>query len=173
MLIFSKKHQHNKRFQTCCLNFWIVGLASFLLFSGILFNAYSFSLSQEEAEPSALILSGGNSLSASCSPVNPDLKVVEEIPVVVTAYSSTPSQTDDTPFVTASGSGVKDGVVANNLLPFGTQIRIPEVFGDKVFVVEDRMNWRKGYYMVDVWLPEYNQALAFGAQQTHIEILGR
>ena len=39
----------------------------------------------------------------------------------VTAYSSTPEETDDTPFVTASGTSVRDGVIATNFLEFGTK----------------------------------------------------
>lgn len=112
----------------------------------------------------------GNSLLPVASPENP-LVPVQKIKVVVTAYSSTIAQTDSTPFITASGSSVKDGIVANNLLPFGTKIRIPEIYGDRVFVVEDRMNWRKGYYHVDIWFPEYWQAKEFGAKNLYIEIL--
>ncbi|MDP3003980.1 MAG: hypothetical protein Q8N43_00505, partial [Candidatus Azambacteria bacterium] len=36
--------------------------------------------------------------------------------VVLTAYSSTPDQTDDTPFITASNTRVRDGIVAANFL---------------------------------------------------------
>ena len=113
----------------------------------------------------------GNTLSSLSNPANPPPRVVKELPVIVTAYSSTESQTDDTPFITASGSYVRDGIVANNLLPFGTRIRIPEVYGDKIFVVEDRMNRKKGYYHIDVWLSSYLQALSFGAKRTTIEVL--
>jgi len=97
----------------------------------------------------------------------------ERMNVVVTAYSSTPWETDETPFITASGKPVREGIVANNFLPFGTKIRIPEIFGEKIFVVEDRMHWRKGYHHIDVWFPNYQEALAFGAKKTYIEILGK
>lgn len=98
-------------------------------------------------------------------------EVSKTIKMVVTAYSSTPDQTDSTPFTTASGKQVTDGIVANNMLPFGTKIRIPELYGDKIFVVEDRMHSRKGKYHVDIWFPEYKQAKNFGAAVTKIEIL--
>lgn len=91
--------------------------------------------------------------------------------VVVTAYSSTPWQTDNDPYITASGSQVKEGIIANNLLPFGTKVKIPELFGEKIFVVEDRMNQKKGYYHVDVWFPSYWEAKNFGVKRTYIEIL--
>ena len=98
-------------------------------------------------------------------------EVVKTIRMVITAYSSTEDQTDDTPFITASGKYVQDGFVANNMLPFGTKIRIPELYGDKVFVVEDRMHQRKGKYHADIWFPEYQQAKQFGAKFSNIEIL--
>jgi 3D (Asp-Asp-Asp) domain-containing protein len=112
-----------------------------------------------------------NTLSSLSNPANPPPKVARELPVIITAYSSTVSQTDDTPFITASGSYVRDGIVANNLLPFGTKIRIPDIYGDKIFVVEDRMNRKKGYYHFDIWLADYGQAMNFGAKRTTIEVL--
>ena len=99
------------------------------------------------------------------------LKTVGKIKMVITAYSSTPWETDGNPFITASGSCVREGIVANNLLPFGTKIRIPELYGDKIFVVEDRMNWKKGYYHLDIWFPNYQEAKNFGAKKAYVEIL--
>jgi 3D (Asp-Asp-Asp) domain-containing protein len=98
-------------------------------------------------------------------------KVVKTINVVITAYSSTPDQTDDSPFITASGKTVADGIIANNLLPFGTKVRIPKLYGDKVFVVQDRMNRRMGNYRFDIWFPDRTSALKFGVKATDIEVL--
>ncbi len=120
---------------------------------------------------SSFVFVQGNALNSLSNPNNPPPKVVKELPVIITAYSSTEAQTDDTPFITASGSYVRDGIVANNLLPFGTRIRIPEVYGDKIFVVEDRMNRRKGNYHFDIWFSDYWQAKNFGAKRTTIEVL--
>lgn len=100
-----------------------------------------------------------------------ETKEAEKIDVVLTAYSSTTWQTDDTPFITASGSYVEQGIVANNLLPFGTKIKIPEIYGDQIFVVEDRMHPRKGYYHVDIWFSDYDDAVNFGVKETYIEIV--
>jgi len=111
-----------------------------------------------------------NSLVAISNPENPEPEAVKTIKVVVTAYSSTVWETDDTPFTTACGSTVRDGIVATNFLPFGTKIRIPEVYGNKIFVVEDRMNPFAKYH-VDVWFPSYWEALNFGAKWTYIEVL--
>ena len=97
-------------------------------------------------------------------------KVARRIPVIVTAYSSTPEQTDSTPFITASGTKVREGIVAANFVSFGTEVRLPDLYGGKVFIVEDRMHPRKRY-QVDIWFPTYEEALSFGAKRTFIEVL--
>jgi len=88
-------------------------------------------------------------------------EIIREFIVQATAYSSTPDQTDDTPFITASNTYVRDGVVAANFLPFGTKIKIPEKFGDKIFIVEDRMH-KRFQNRIDVWFPDRKSALRFG-----------
>ncbi len=88
----------------------------------------------------------------------------------VTAYSSSPNETDDTPFITASGLHVRDGIVATNLLPFGTKIQIPSLFGDKVFTVEDRMAKRMKD-VVDVWMVSKTAALKFGVSYAKIVVV--
>ena len=103
--------------------------------------------------------------------VNEAKKVIKKFKVTVTAYASVPEQTDDTPFITASGKRVGDGIIANNMLPFGTKIRIPKLYGNKVFTVEDRMASYKGNYHVDIWMPEKTLAVNFGVKTAEIEIL--
>jgi len=98
-------------------------------------------------------------------------KAVKTIQVKVTAYSSTPGQTDDTPFITASGKHVADGIIANNMLPFGTKVKIPSLYGDKIFVVQDRMASFKSNYHVDIWMASYAQAKNFGVKTVDIEVL--
>ena len=98
-------------------------------------------------------------------------QAIKTIKVIATAYSSTADQTDDTPFLTASGKNVKDGIIASNLLPFGTKVTIPKLYGDKIFTVEDRMNKRKGNYQVDIWMPSRSLALNFGAKNAEMEVL--
>ncbi len=90
--------------------------------------------------------------------------------VWVTAYSSTPEETDDTPFIAANGTLVHDGIVAANFLPFGAKVQIPSQFGNKIFVVEDRMHERKTN-VVDIWMPSKDEAKQFGAYYTEIVIL--
>src|SRR5579864_3310915 len=79
----------------------------------------------------------------------------------ITAYSSSPDETDDTPFITANGTHVHDGIVATNILPFGTKVMMPALFGDKIFTVEDRMN-RRIKNTMDIWMPSKRAALVFG-----------
>jgi 3D (Asp-Asp-Asp) domain-containing protein len=98
------------------------------------------------------------------------MPTIRESLVWITAYASVPGETDDTPFITASGDYVRDGIVASNFLPFGTKIRIPTLFGSKIFTVEDRMNV-KFNQRVDIWMPTVNAAIYFGLQHAPIEVL--
>ena len=93
--------------------------------------------------------------------------------VRLTAYSSTPDQTDSTPFITASGNRVRPGIIAHNGLPFGTKVRfldIPHHRG-KVFTDDDRMNHRYDRHYADLWTYTRQSALKFGAPQTRMEII--
>lgn len=89
--------------------------------------------------------------------------------VTVTAYSSTPDQCDDTPLITANGKWVYDGLVAANFLAFGTKIKLPDYFGDKIFTVDDRMH-AKFQSRVDVWMPTRELAQAFGVRYLKVEV---
>lgn len=100
-----------------------------------------------------------------------DVRVAKTIRLTVTAYSSTVDQTDADPFTTASGTKVHNGIIAHNFLPFGTRVRFPDAFGDKVFVVADRLNDRKGFYIADVWMPTREDAEQWGAPILKMEIL--
>jgi len=113
-----------------------------------------------------------NSIFESKNPLTLEYEIakMEKIEVVVTGYSSSPLETDDTPYLTALGTKVKEGIVATNILPFGTQIKLPELYGDKVFIVEDRMCSDRSY-QVDIWFPSSREALNFGVKRTYVEIL--
>jgi len=109
---------------------------------------------------------------ALIQPSVPDIPVVRYSSwVLTTAYSSTFDQTDSTPFITASGTRVRDGIVACNFLRFGTRVRFPQLYGDKIFIVEDRMA-RKNSHKIDIWFASRNQAKQFGIKQVKIEVLG-
>lgn len=90
--------------------------------------------------------------------------------MVVTAYSSSPDETDSTPHITAAGTRTREGVVAANLFPLGTRLKIPELFGDRVLVVEDRMHGRFTERL-DVWMPSKWLALRFGKKQAEVEVV--
>jgi len=148
-----------------------------ILVIGTLFLGLSVQNSQAELSSEndtlggKLLLLGENTIMPVVSPANPESKIVKKMSVIVTAYSSTPWETQGDPFITASGARVRDGIIANNLLPLGTKVKIPEIYGDKIFVVEDRMNKNKGKYQIDIWFSDHWQALDFGAKRTYIEVL--
>ncbi len=103
-----------------------------------------------------------------------DLKVNRETYRTITAYNSEIGQTDSEPCITASGfdlcaNGQEDSAAAN-WLPFGAKIRIPELFGDRVFIVRDRMNGKYSNRL-DIWMLEKADAKKFGVRVALIEIL--
>lgn len=90
--------------------------------------------------------------------------------VLVTAYSSTPEETDESPYITASNTFVREGVVAANFLPFRTRLRIPQYFGDTELIVEDRMHERFSN-RIDLWMPDKAHARQWGARWVKVEVL--
>jgi 3D (Asp-Asp-Asp) domain-containing protein len=93
---------------------------------------------------------------------------------VMTAYNSEVAQTDSSPCITANGFNVcKHGIedtIAANFLKMGTKVRIPELYGDRVFVVRDRMN-AKHPNRVDIWMKDRASAIKFGVKTAKIEVL--
>jgi len=89
--------------------------------------------------------------------------------VTVTAYSSTVDQCDDSPFIGASNKYVYDGMVATNFLRFGTKVKFPDIFGNKIYTVDDRMNVKYNS-RIDIWMPTREQAKQFGARYLKVEI---
>ncbi|MDD2257748.1 hypothetical protein EOL72_01205 [Candidatus Falkowbacteria bacterium] len=101
-------------------------------------------------------------------------RVIKTSEHIITAYNSEAAQTDSSPCITANGfnvceHGIEDTIGAN-FLKLGTKVRIPELFGDQVFVVRDRMNKRFSN-RVDVWMVEKKDALKFGVKTAKIEVL--
>jgi 3D (Asp-Asp-Asp) domain-containing protein len=95
------------------------------------------------------------------------------VPVVITGYTSRPSETDDTPFVTAANTRTRPGVVAlsRDLLRRYTP-GAPFEFGDVIhvsgvgdFIVEDSMasRWER---RADIWFENLADARAFGRRRT-------
>ncbi|MCU0679470.1 MAG: 3D domain-containing protein [Planctomycetes bacterium] len=107
-------------------------------------------------------------------PENKELTVKFEGYFNITAYSSEVSQCDGAPCITANGFnlcdyGIEDSIAAN-FLPFGSKIKIPELFGEKVFVVRDRMNARYDSW-IDIWMNDIVDAKNFGVKKANIKVL--
>jgi len=149
----------------------VLGIFPFYLPNGKQVRA-DVEIGSTDQEPSDLqIIQETTLLPLIAPPFQKEAETSKKIQVIVTAYSSSIWETQGDPFITASGARVRDGIVANNFLPFGTQIRLPEIFDDKIFTVEDRMHSRKGDYQVDIWFPSREKALEFGAKLTEMEIV--
>jgi len=102
------------------------------------------------------------------------LKVVSTSTHTMTAYNSEAAQTDASPCITANGfnvceHGIEDTIAAN-FLPMGTKVKIPDLFGDRIFVVRDRMNQRHAT-RVDVWMKDRTSAIKFGVKVAKIQVL--
>lgn len=103
---------------------------------------------------------------------NKQYEVKNSFMSTITAYSSSPDETFGDPFTMASGDRVFDGALAHQYLPFGTKVRFPEQFGDKIFVVKDRLHPRHtSQYHFDMWVHSKVEAKTWGARQIKVEIL--
>jgi len=99
--------------------------------------------------------------------------------VRATAYNSLPGQTDSSPFITATGTRVRPGVVAlsRDLLrsfPYGSKIMLEDMSGrynsmlkGRIFIVEDTMAARKTNSL-DIWMGTRSEAIRFGARTLRI-----
>jgi len=145
----------------------LVGMGLVLGLSWPIFtiNAISFAPLKNAVEVSSTKLFLSNN-------IKPNIFTEKRIKVVLTAYSSTPEQTDDTPFTTASGTQVADGIVASNDWDFGTRVQFPTIYGDKTFVVTDRMNKRyDGENRIDIWMNNTHEAIHFGVKEAYAVVL--
>lgn len=93
----------------------------------------------------------------------------ESIPAVITAYTSSIDETDDTPFITASGSTTRRGVLAcPSKYEFGTKI----IIEGRQYVCEDRMNRRyRNKECFDIWVETKHEAFQWGRKELEIKIL--
>ena len=90
--------------------------------------------------------------------------------VIATAYTPREEETDSTPWITASGTTVREGIIAANFLPFGTKVKI----GNKIYTVEDRMNRRFTKTIperIDLAFLSLEKARKFGKKKMEIEVL--
>jgi len=145
-------------------NFWLNKAIIAIVILILAFNMPVKEVSTTNQQNSLMVI-GGDSLMGANESLTPKM-----MKVVLTGYSSTTDQTDDTPFITASNTRTRDGIVAANFLAFGTKVQIPSIFGDKVFTVEDRMA-KKHSDKIDIWFPERYLAKNFGVQEAVVIIL--
>ena len=95
--------------------------------------------------------------------------------VRATAYNSEVGQTDNSPFITATGTRVRPGVIALSrdllrVFPYGTRVTLHDSAGllnGRVFIVEDTMNVRLAN-TIDIWMGSRAQALRWGARTVRI-----
>ena len=146
----------------------------------IIWASCSFSTSKEEVLKKIVItlffllcITAGSRVSPMCvDPWEFDQAFVRSVRhVIVTAYTSSADECGNSRGITASGARASDGIVACNFLPFGTKILIPDLFGDKEFVVKDRMAKRKQNY-IDVWVQKKSKAFEIGKRTLAIIVLG-
>jgi 3D (Asp-Asp-Asp) domain-containing protein len=153
-----------------------ISLLIVILFDLILFPLPALMAGADEEMDFSMIANVGNEeqLIVNSLPRANDWKIAGTGYYSMTAYNSEASQCYGNPCITANGFNLcehdTEDSVAANFLKFGTRIRIPELFGDRVFVVRDRMNSRY-QNRVDVWMKEKQDALNFGLKYAKIEIL--
>lgn len=104
--------------------------------------------------------------------------------VSMTSYSSTVGQTDSTPFITATGTRVRPGVVAvsrNLTRYYGKRLQIVRTYGSgcgansvlakgRIYRIEDTMNARF-YNKIDIWVSSTALARAIGKCTADIRIM--
>jgi 3D (Asp-Asp-Asp) domain-containing protein len=108
-----------------------------------------------------------------------------------TAYNSEESQTDSTPFITATGATTAFGIIAVSRdmlehIPYGSLVRLKDLGnyrngrgegkyqelldGQGLFIVEDTMHPRK-IEQIDVWFPHRSEALSWGVRKVELEVV--
>ena len=92
-----------------------------------------------------------------------------EIKAIVTGYSSSPEETDDTPFITANGTRVRLGIIAcPRNISFGSFAEIDK----KIYDCEDRMA-KKNEGKFDIWFESKIEALEYGKQLKELTLYKR
>ncbi len=173
------------KFKKNLKNIWLHRLEILVLLSLIFqfnFPHYAFAFEEKKDEKSIILPNFVISSEKSDKEnrvsiptlIRKEEKVLRTYHIPITAYSSTVDQCYGDPCITANGFNVckhnQEDVIAANFLPFGTKVRIPELFGDKIFTVQDRMNSRY-YYRADIWMKTRQAAIKFGIAYTTIEVL--
>lgn len=123
----------------------------------------------ERADLTEALLDAGYSIQTNESTV---------VKVIATGYSSSIFETDNTPFITASNTRTRMGILAlsRDLLKrytpgapfdFGDQVHVP---GLGEFIVEDSMNSRWNN-RIDIWFPSRLEAVRFGVKEVYLRTI--
>lgn len=149
---------------------------------------YASVMTTQEDRTAGVTVSGNMNALVAFSIPSTRVTKSRTITVTVSGYNSEVGQTDSNPFEAACkdlnnkepgwhGIRVHDGMVAANVidangrnLPCGTLIKIPSLYGNKIFVVEDRMNERYTNN-VDIWFTHKADALKLGRRTIQIEVI--
>jgi len=108
-----------------------------------------------------------------------DTTITRAIKAELTAYCDDPRCSAGWGSQTAMQTNTRLGVIAAPVdIPLGSKIYIPELTNlksDGIFDVEDRGGAIKvkndGTYVIDVWVPTYEEAVAFGRKTTTIYLM--
>ena len=148
----------------------VIALTFVIIFDLILFPAPVFASASEIDLPEV----------ENITEIENNLPATNNLPVArveyhtATAYNSEVAQCDSSPCITANGfnvceHGIEDTIAAN-FLKFGTRVRMPDLYGTRVFIVRDRMNKRYSD-RIDIWMLEKQEAIKFGVKVVKLEIL--
>ena len=107
-------------------------------------------------------------LALTSKPVEPEPPpaLIEVVMAEITAYTSSPDETDDTPTLNASGTMPSYGSLA---CPRRYELGTAFVIEGKRYVCDDRMNIRYTNRF-DIWMPSKAHAIEFGIQTLPVEI---
>ena len=181
------KHNHQRLISLTLAKKIIIFLAIVLIFDFLLYPLPTLANQEELTNPSQEDVTsiGAEQLTEITEteqpdiflnnlPENQDLTVKATSLRLITAYNSEIGQTDESPCITANGFDLcqhgREDSVAANFLPFGAKVKMPELFGDKVFIVRDRMNQRFNN-RIDVWMVSQADAKQFGVRLAKIQVL--
>ena len=128
-----------------------------------------------QANPSAEIAGGGASLSllaekpvlgANLKPNFGEYRALSTTTAIITAYTSDPAETDDSPLISADGKNVYSGLIAcPRKYPFGTKIIIAgerHHCGDRTAIKYDGR--------IDIWMATKAEAINWGRQEMVVGI---
>ena len=95
------------------------------------------------------------------------VSIAEKFNTEVTAYSSSPDEADDTPFISADGNTVYDGLAAcPRRYDFGTRVMID----NRIYTCGDRLA-EKYDHRFDIWKATKQEAIDYGMTVKEVAIL--